>query len=337
MRGLLLVNIGSPESPSRGDVAAYLRRFLSDRHVLRMPALLRLALVNLIIVPLRSSRSASVYGRLWDGDTFPLVRHANRLASKVSALMPEVNVKAAMRYGSPSIEQSINDMVNEGVTDISILPLYPHFAISTVTSAVSEAERVAAKHNSLTISTLPCFYDHPSYIGAMTSLITAHRHKQGSDGFLFSFHGLPLNHLPCSRECATRCNNSTWRGCVDTVRHNDCYRLQCFEGAALIAAKAQLTSYKVAFQSRMGRGEWLRPTLSQQLDDMRLDGVKSLHVIAPSFTADCMETLWELDTEAREAFEHSGGRMYYIPCLNDDTAWCQCVADMFAAHHHSTI
>lgn len=337
MRGLLLVNIGSPKSPSRGDVATYLRRFLSDGCVLCMPALLRFLLVNLIIVPLRSSRSASLYRRIWDGEAFPLVRHTDSLVRKVSAMLPDVNVKAAMRYGSPSIEESIARMVKEGVTEISLLPLYPHFAISTVTSTVTEAERVAKRHKDLTINILPCFYNTPSYIEAMVSLIKRHLHGGESDGFLFSFHGLPLNHLPCGKACAQRCNNSPWTGCIDTVCHNDCYRLQCFEGAALIAAGAGIASYKVAFQSRLGKGEWLRPTLSQMSYNMRLDGVQALHTIAPSFTADCLETLWELDTEAREAFESTDGRMFYIPCLNDDDMWCKSITEMFSAHCRNTI
>lgn len=327
MKGALLVNIGSPVSPRKRDVASYLRRFLSDGCVIRMPWILRKLLVNCIIVPARASHSASLYGRIWDGDSFPLVRHTAELERKVRGRLGgcDVMLRTAMRYGSPSVREAVREMVDAGVTDLLLVPMYPHFAVSTVLSTVRETKRALKGCRGVKLTVYPPFYALPEYVELMASRV------KGADGItVFSFHGLPLGHMPCGVRCARECNRVEWGGCIDKIRHDDCYRLQCYEGAAAIAAEAGAEGYRVAFQSRLGRGEWLAPSLDDTMVRLREEGVDTLSVVAPSFTADCLETLWEIDTEAREAFERTGGELRYIPCLNADDGWCDLIAKEIA-------
>lgn len=330
MKGALLVNIGSPASPERRDVASYLRRFLSDGCVMRMPWLVRKILVNCIIVPSRAAHSASLYEKIWDGDSFPLIRNTERLERKVrerlGAAGRDITIRTAMRYGTPSIRERVKEMVASGVTELLLVPLYPHFALSTVASAVKETKRALRGAPHVRLDIYPPFYNLPGYVGIMAS-----RMRKADGKAVFSFHGLPLGHMPCDMRCARRCNEAVWSGCRDTTRHDDCYRLQCYEGAAAIATEAGIDSYEVAFQSRMGHGEWLAPALDDTMARLREEGVETVSVTAPSFTADCLETLWEIETQARGIFAASGGKLHYIPCLNDDDRWCGVIAEEIAS------
>lgn len=328
-----MVNIGSPASPRKRDVASYLRRFLSDGCVMRMPWLVRKLLVNCIIVPTRVAHSVSLYERIWDGGGFPLIRNTERLERKVRQRVgDDIMIRTAMRYGSPSVKEVVDEMVASGVTELLLVPLYPHWTLSTVMSAVKETERALRRRRNVRLDIYPPFYDLPGYVDVMAS-----RLRESRGEVVFSFHGLPLGHMPCGSRCARRCNEAEWRGCIDETRHDDCYRLQCYEGAAAIASKAGIDSYRVAFQSRLGHGAWLEPTLNDTMVRLRGEGVDAISVVAPSFTADCLETLWEIDTEAREAFESTGGKLHYIPCLNDDDVWCDVIAGEIASWPEKTM
>ena len=330
-----MVNIGSPASPRKKEVASYLRRFLSDGCVMRMPWLIRKILVNCIIVPSRASHSASLYERIWDGESFPLIRNTEKFERKVRERLRksghDTMVRTAMRYGSPSIKDTVKEMAAAGVTELLLIPLYPHFAISTVVSTVNETKRALKRHKRVRLDIYPPFYDLPAYVDVMAS-----RMREADGMTIFSFHGLPLSHMPCDGKCAEECNETKWRGCIDKKRHDDCYRLQCYEGAAAIASKAGIDDYEVAFQSRLGHGMWLKPALDDTMARLRDENVKALSVVAPSFTADCLETLWEIDAQAREIFESSGGELHYIPCLNDDDRWCDALAGEIASWSRKT-
>lgn len=327
MRGVVLVNIGSPKSPTRKDVASYLRRFLSDSHVMNMPSFFRWLLVNVIIVPIRSGRSAKRYSAIWNGSQFPLVAHMENLTEKVRRLLDpssDIIVEAAMRYGEPSIETVTERLAERGVSEILLIPLYPHNAFSTVGSTVDAMKKALKKHDGINLTVAPPFYDSDDYIDAMVSSL---ENVGDDEELLFSFHGVPLSHLNC--DCASECNAS---GDVDVSRTShcrDCYRYQCYKSAAAVALKmGREKRYRVAFQSRFGNGKWLAPTLSDTLRECLACGSSKVAVCAPSFTADCLETLNEIDVEERVVFEREGGKMSYHPCLNDNDSWCLSVKNM---------
>lgn len=330
-QGLLLVNLGSPASTSPQDVRRYLNQFLMDPHVIDLPWPVRRLLVGLILIK-RPQESAEAYRQIWWPDGSPLVVISRQLCDAVRPLWSHGPVELGMRYGQPSIEQAVLNLVKQGAKSITLAPLYPQHADSTTTTAIQETYRVISKHNlSVRLNTLPAFYDQPAYINALAASLQPAL-QQPFDHLLFSFHGLPERHLTRIDPTRSHC-----------IQHGDCcanppqevlatcYRAQCMRSAQLAAEAAGLenSQWSVAFQSRLGRAKWIEPYTESRLDELAAAGIKKLLVVSPAFVADCIETLEELGIRGREQFLAAGGdSLELIPCLNDNADWADALVQL---------
>ncbi|NMZ06508.1 ferrochelatase [Pseudomonas proteolytica] len=320
---LLLVNLGSPASTSVADVRSYLNQFLMDPYVIDLPWPVRRLLVSLILIK-RPAQSAHAYASIWWDEGSPLVVLSRRLQQQMTAQWTQGPVELAMRYGEPSIESVLTRLAGQGISKVTLAPLYPQFADSTVTTVIEEARRVVRdKQLALQFSILQPFYDQPEYLDALVASARPHL-QQDYDHLLFSFHGLPERHLnklnpghslEGSGDC---CANAS-----PEVR-TTCYRGQCFSVARDFAARMGLADDKwsVAFQSRLGRAKWIEPYTEARLEALAQQGVKKLLVMCPAFVADCIETLEEIGDRGLEQFREAGGEeLVLVPCLNDDPQW----------------
>lgn len=339
---VLLINLGSPESPSVKDVRRYLGQFLMDGYVIDAPYPIRWMIVNLFILPFRPKRSAEAYSRIWiQGQPgaqvesgSPLLVYTKRFAEKLQKFTKS-KVYWAMRYGNPSILHVLTTMRNAGHTEILVAPLYPHHALSTTITAEAEAKLHAADLG-LTLRFVPAFYEEPAYLDALAAAVK--KSSAQSDYVLFSYHGLPVRHITKADPTGNHCLKSENCCAVQTSSfaidpHKTCYRHQVIETTNAVAKRAQLKpgTYGYSFQSRLGRAEWLAPNTADQLQDLAKKGIRRIAVIAPAFVADNLETLEEVNMQLREIFLAAGGEKFtYIPCLNDDTAWTKNFAALLA-------
>lgn len=327
MKGVLLVNLGSPDSPSPKDVRKYLDEFLMDERVIDSPYLLRAFIVKGIILNTRPKKSAEAYQKIWWEEGSPLIVISERFHKKVKERV-DIPVALGMRYGSMSIQKGYEALVAQGVKEVLLVPLYPHYAMSSFETVVEKALKVQKKHfPQLTTEVLPPFYNQPDYIDVMAASI-----KKGLEGFdydhiLFSYHGIPERHILKSDPTKSHCKIDG--SCCDkpSTAHATCYRHQCFETTKEIAKKMQLKegSYSNSFQSRLGRDPWLKPYTDFEFERLpQEEGKKNLAVITPAFVADCLETLEEIAMEGEHQFKEGGGENYkHIPCLNDDAQWVE--------------
>ncbi len=344
-QGVLLINLGSPEAPRRKQVGRYLRQFLGDRHVIALPFLPRWLLVNGIIVPFRASRSARMYRSVWTSEGAPLLVYSAAFLKKVKNGLKEkgidLPVELGMRYGEPSIPAAVRRLLDKKAERLLVVPLYPHYARATYESALAEVEKALSRYaNQPSLRIIPPFYDHGDYQAALERSFRETVTGKRIDRLVFSFHGIPLTHLPCSPETAKACNEDpeTHVGRYGTCRN--CYRFQCYRTAELLTGRigGDRNSYAVAFQSKMGKGKWLKPYLFDVLADLPKQGDKDIAVIAPSFTADCLETLQELDKEARRIFLSAGGTNFLrVPCLNDQDLWAEKMSKWIAEWHEKSL
>jgi protoporphyrin/coproporphyrin ferrochelatase len=322
---LLLVNLGSPASTHVADVKAYLKQFLMDKYVVDLPYPLRFILVNAIIAPFRSKKSAHAYQSIWWDEGSPLVVISKRLTHKLAEQLDRP-VALAMRYGQPSIEHSIIKLAEQGAQAIDLLPLYPHHAQSTVTTVIEEAKQViSANKLSIKLNTLPVFFQDKHYIHALTESIKA-PWQQGFDHVLFSYHGLPERHLRKADPTGGHQHIIDHQPCcaLDSPAAATCYRTQVYRTTELVAEQLglQKEQYTVAFQSRLGKEKWLTPYTEPTLVALAQQGVKKVLVASPAFVADCIETLEELGIAANQAFIDAGGEQLILaPCLNDSQPW----------------
>jgi len=326
-RGILLVNLGSPDSTSVPDVRRYLREFLMDERVLDMPTVVRAAIVYGFVLPFRPKHSAEAYKQIWTEEGSPLVAIGKSVA-KMLQQRTGVPVELAMRYGKPSVSAGITNLVSRGVDDIVCIPLFPHYAMSSYETAVERVKAVAqdlAPDARLRI--VRPYFDRPEYITALVeSAVPALAGDY--DHLLFSFHGVPERHIRKSDPTGSHCLSA---GCCDTLSnsHATCYRYQCYVTAREFARLAGLpkSKYSVAFQSRLGRDKWLSPATDQELTRLAGAGVKRLVVICPAFVADCLETKEEIGIRGRETFLAAGGTEFtLVPCLNDHPRWIAALA-----------
>ncbi|WP_277964489.1 ferrochelatase [Pseudomonas sp. RIT-To-2] len=321
---LLLVNLGSPASTSVADVRSYLNQFLMDPYVIDLPWPVRRLLVSLILIK-RPEQSAHAYASIWWDEGSPLVVLTRRLQAVMREQWTHGSVEIAMRYGEPSLDTVLTRLSSQGVRNITLAPLYPQFADSTVTTVIEEAKKVVqAKKLPVQFKLLPPFYDQPEYIDALVASTSAYL-EQSFDHLLLSFHGLPERHLtkldPTGSHCfkdADCCRNAS------PAVLATCYRAQCMRTAAAFAEKMGLPEGKwsVSFQSRLGRAKWIEPYTEARLDELAKQGVKRLLVMCPAFVADCIETLEEIGDRGREQFVEAGGQeLVLVPCLNDNRQW----------------
>ncbi len=322
-KGILLVNLGSPDSPSVPDVRRYLREFLMDGRVLDVAWPIRFCIVNFAILPSRPKQSAHAYQSVWTAEGSPLVA----ISRKVQAQLQRRNslpIELAMRYQNPSIPDAIKSLEQAGVDNLLLIPLFPHYAMSSFETAVERVKEVAESlAPQMRIQVQPPFYDEPDYISALVASADSYL-RQGFDHLLFSFHGLPERHLRKSDPTRSHCLATPDCCQKPSPAHATCYRAQAFKTVAAFAKAANLppNSYSVAFQSRLGRDPWLKPYTDIEVERFPGKGVKRLLVICPAFVSDCLETIEEIGMRAKESFLQAGGREFaLIPCLNEHPAW----------------
>lgn len=327
-RGILLVNLGSPDSPSVPDVRRYLKQFLMDPRVIDSPWLVRKVVVGLFILPFRPRKAAAAYASIWTPEGSPLVVISRRVESLLRTKISHP-LALGMSYGKPSIESAVSDLATAGVSDILLIPMFPHYAMSTfetVFVAVEDAIKKVAPGTRL--QTKPPFYNDSDYIDALVTAATPHL-SQGYDHLLFSYHGLPERHLRKSDPTKKHCLMSATCCQTPSEAHKTCYRHQIFETTKAFIEKAGIPGdqYSVSFQSRLGRDPWLQPYTDDAIKELAAKGVKKLLVICPSFVADCLETLEEIGDEGKEEFlEHGGEEFVLVPCMNDHPRWIDVLA-----------
>ena len=324
MKGILLVNLGSPDSTETKDVKRYLDEFLMDERVIDIPYWKRFLLVKGIILRVRPKRSAAAYKKIWWKEGSPLVVISERFFKKVSEKSKHP-VALGMRYGSMSIEKGIAELKAKGVTDILLVPLYPHYAMSSYETVVVKAqELIKTKFQGISMTSLPVFYNHPEYIKVMADNIQAHLADFNYDHVLFSYHGIPERHIFKSDLTKSHCKIDG--SCCETASeaHKTCYRHQCFETTKEVVKLLGLTdkNHSNSFQSRLLKDPWLKPYTDFEFERLAKSGKKNLAVITPAFVSDCLETLEEIAMEGKEQFLEAGGQNYkHIPCLNDSDDW----------------
>jgi len=329
-KAILLVNLGSPDNADVPSVRRYLNQFLMDRYVIQLPWLLRRMIVSLFVLPKRPKASAEAYKSVWMEQGSPLIVLSDRLKQALQAEL-DMPVTMAMRYGKPSIESQLLALnKQDDIEEILYMPLYPHYAESTVTTSIEEAKSVIAKHDlSLKLKVIAPFYEHPDYIDALVASAQPYL-DQDYDHFLFSYHGLPESHITKLDSSGQHCLQRV--DCCQQPHqvHKTCYRHQVMQTTACFAQKAELDpkKYSVAFQSRLGRAKWLGPNTEDRLRELAASGVKNVLVICPAFVTDCLETLEEIAIRGEEVFKEAGGsKLTLIPCLNDNPQWVEVLAE----------
>ncbi|HOX51409.1 MAG TPA: ferrochelatase [Fibrobacteria bacterium] len=331
LNGLLLSNLGSPRDPSTGAVQAYLRQFLTDGRVIDIPWLWRQLLVRGVIAPLRAPRSARAYAKVWTPEGSPLLVHTRALAAGVrETLGADWRVAPGMRYGDPSLEAGLRELVQAGCERIVVLPLYPQFAEATTGSTVARLRQVLGKESAASrLELVPPFYDSPGFIESVACGI---RPLLGPDShLLLSYHGLPERQILKANP-----SGGCLRGncCDDPSRaRGGCYKAQCRATSKALAAHLGLAEdrWTESFQSRLGRIPWIGPSTEETARRLAREGVKHLVVATPSFVADCLETLEEIGMGLGETFREAGGATFRVaPCPNAGEAWVQEVSRMAA-------
>ena len=323
-KGILLVNLGSPDSTKTKDVRKYLDEFLMDERVIDIPQWKRYLLIKGIILNTRPKKAAEAYKKIWTKEGSPLVVISELFAKKVANQL-DIPVALGMRYGSMNIENAIQELVNQNVEEILLIPLYPHYAMSSFETVVEKAKEINRKSfPTIKMDVFSAFYNNPDYIKVMSTNIKQHLSNFNYDHILFSYHGIPERHILKSDPTKSHCKIDG--SCCDTPSkaHRTCYRHQCFETTKQIVKTLGLKdgTYSNSFQSRMLKDPWLKPYTDFEFDRLAKTGVKSLVVITPAFVADCLETLEEIAMRGKEDFIKAGGKNYeYIPCLNDNDDW----------------
>ena len=324
MKGALLINLGSPDSPDPGDVKRYLGEFLMDERVIDISKILRTFLVKGIILNTRPKKSAKAYKKIWWEEGSPLIVLSKRLQKSVQKKI-SIPVELAMRYGNPSIEEGIKNLVNQGVNEIILIPLYPQFAMATTETILVLAEEVRSQnHPNVSFTVLPPFYNHPDYIRVLSESIQENLKGKEWEHLLFSYHGIPERHIRKSDVTKSHCKID--KSCCQTSSkaHKYCYRHQCYETTRQVAEYLELKegTFSTSFQSRLGLDPWLRPYTDQTVAKFAKKGLKKMAIATPAFVSDCLETLEEIGMEAAEDFEEKGGeKLYVIPCINDRPDW----------------
>ncbi len=319
---VILVNVGTPDSPSVKDVRRYLFEFLNDARIIDIPWLLRKILVNLIIVPFRAPKSAKLYKLLWSNKGAPLMFHSNSVKEKLQQqLASNYTVFAAMRYGNPNIRDEMEQIRTMSFSKIIVLPMFPQYASSSSGTAVEAVMQQIKNWNVIPeIRVIGQFYSHPQFVSAMAERINEY-HPAKYDHIIFSYHGLPLTHInsvhPQHDSESCTCNKQF-------PAHGEfCYKATCYETTRLLAAKLGISNdkYSQSFQSRLAK-KWLKPFTDKLLISKAEEGVKSILIIAPAFVADCLETTVELGIEYKNMFLKAGGKnLDYVESLNDMPAW----------------
>ncbi len=319
-RGVLLCNLGTPDAPRTSELKRYLKQFLSDPRVVEVPRLIWWLILNLIILRIRPRRSAKLYKSVWTQGGSPLLVHSQAQVDGVKKLLDEkydreIPVVLGMRYGNPSIESAINELTEQNVREITILPLYPQYSGATTGSTFDAVADVFKKTRWVPqLNFINGYHQSEAFLDALCVSINRHIEKHGQpDKLLMSYHGTPQSYL----------------------KKGDPYHCLCHQTTRLIVERMGLDADKVmtTFQSRFGREPWLQPYTDKTLETMPEEGIKHVAIMCPGFSSDCLETIEEINMEARESFIHAGGEQFhYIPCLNDDPEHIEALASIVSKY-----
>lgn len=327
--GVLLINLGTPDSPSVSDVRSYLSQFLNDPRVIDIPWLSRKMLVNLIIVPFRAPKSAKVYQKLWTENGSPLLYYSQRVQQLLQVeLGSDYDVFLAMRYKNPSIPDVMEQMRKRNYERIIVLPMFPQYASASTGSALDEVMRVLRTWWVIPeIKIISQYYDHPLYLDGFVERSKKYN-LADYDHILFSYHGLPERQVDKVYDegvCADHnCENEI------TEENKFCYKATCYATTRLLAERLNISAdrYTVCFQSRLDK-KWLTPFSDKVVEDCAKKGMKKILVFSPAFTADCLETIIEIGDEYQEIFTHHGGeKVQLVESLNDHPLWIACLKDL---------
>ena len=318
--GILVTNLGTPDAPKKAELKRYLREFLSDPRVVEVPRLIWWMVLNLVILNIRPKRSAQAYSTVWTERGSPLMFNTQdqtiALRAKLKSTYGEnVVVEFAMRYGAPSVDSVIDNMLEQGVRKLLVLPLYPQYCASTTASTFDAVAASLAKKRLIPeLRFINHYHDFTQYIQAVADKIRQHWQTHGrADKLIFTYHGIPKRYL----------------------LNGDPYHCECYKTSRLLAENLGLTAdeYMVTFQSRFGREEWLKPYTDKTLMTLPGQGIKSVQLVCPGFSADCLETIEEIGEENRDYFLEAGGERYeYIAALNADASHIDMMASLIAQH-----
>lgn len=328
-KAVLLVNLGTPDSPKTKDVRSYLFQFLNDKRVIDIPFLLRKFLVNCIIVPFRAPKSAKVYKELWTDRGSPIIYHTQDLKNKLEKeLGVGYQVEYAMRYKNPSLEKILKNWEGKNFEQIIILPLFPQYASATNGSVIEKAMEIVKKWWVIPeISFVSQFYDHEFYLKGFEEQGNKHNFNE-YDHVLFSFHGLPERHVDKVYDEGLCVENDCEKGVSKSNLF--CYKATCYETAIQLAKRFKLnnSNYSVGFQSRLGKG-WIEPFSDKIIEELGKKGAKKILVFSPSFVADCLETTIEIGDEYQELFEEYGGeKVQLVESLNSSETFVKGLKEM---------
>ena len=315
-RGVVLVNVGTPDAPTVPAVRRYLAEFLSDPRVVDLPAPARWLLLRLVILPFRPARSAHAYQQIWTERGSPLLLHTVAQAEALQAALPEQQVTYAMRYGSPSLGDALQTLAARGVQHVTLVPMYPQYASATTGTTVEHWHRLLSQQvQPLSSSVLPAFYRSQGFIAALGERVRETVQQIDADHVLFSYHGVPVSHH--APYCANACVKHEAPCAPLGAQNRHCYRGQCHATTRAVVESLGLTHASTSFQSRLKGQRWIRPFTDEVVVALARQGVKRLAVACPSFVADCLETLEEIGLRARETFLAAGGQAFaLVPAVN---------------------
>ena len=338
--GVLLMNVGTPDSPRTADVRRYLKQFLGDGRVIDLPWPVRKLLVNGVVAPFRAPKSAKAYAKLWTGQGSPLIVHGTALRDAlIEELGPSYRVALAMSYQNPSIPDALMELRKAGAQRLVLVPLFPQYASSSTGASLQAAFQEMAQWEEIpSVTTIPPFYREEGYLRAFTERI----HGCGPERFghvLFSFHGLPERHIQrshthCSMHLERALDDRPITGCAcehgDHFEHPGCYKMQCHWTARELAKRCGLKAgdWSVGFQSRLD-SEWVRPFSDVRVEELAKAGCKKLLMVSPAFVADCLETVIEIGEEYAGIFaKHGGEELRLVPSLNASSHWVGTLAEL---------
>lgn len=330
--GVLLVNLGTPDSPAVPDVRRYLREFLMDGRVIDIPFPQRWALVNLIIAPFRAPKSAKTYRELWTDRGSPLKFYGEDVQRLLQQKLGDgYVVRLAMRYQNPSLESVLNEFKTAGLGEIVVIPFFPQYASATTGSVYERVMELVSDWQAIPpIRFTNTFFDHPKFIQAFADAARRHMAEHDYDFFLFSYHGVPERQIRKGDPTGHTCQLGS---CCDTLRPDNqlCYRAQCFATTRALVAELGLKegTYATAFQSRLGRDPWVQPYTEDMVKQLAKEGKHSVLAFSPAFVSDCLETTIEVGEEYKELFEENGGKHWQlVESLNANPLWVELLAEM---------